>query len=185
MEGSTVLWGWVVAKDVGTDGEGPEAALSAEDVWRAIGRASFCVLSYTTPGGGPRSSGVVYSIKDARLFMVVDPSSWKARHLSAQRRVAVTIPVRRGGLLSLAAPIPPATISFCATAVVHSPDEALARSVRDEMASLLPVARREAGAVVEVIPTGAFVTYGIGVPLAKLRDPTAAQGRVPIQTDRS
>ena len=35
------------------------------------------------------------------------------------RHVAVTIPVRRRGLFSLVAPIPPATITFRAAAVVH------------------------------------------------------------------
>ena len=45
--------------------------------------------------------------------------SWKARHVAASGRVAVTVPVRRGGLLSLLFPIPPATVSFHGTAVVH------------------------------------------------------------------
>ena len=39
--------------------------------------------------------------------------------MAADGRVAVTVPVRRGGILSLVAPIPPATVSFHGTAVVH------------------------------------------------------------------
>src|SRR5947208_1024150 len=71
--------------------------------------------------GEPRSSGVVYKAVDRRLYIAVAPDSWKARQIAVRRRVSVTVPVRRGGLLSLVLPIPPATISFHATAKVHSP----------------------------------------------------------------
>jgi hypothetical protein len=32
---------------------------------------------------------------------------------------------------------------------------------------------------------GAFVTYGLGVPLAKLRDPTAAPTGIPVPQEES
>jgi hypothetical protein len=51
--------------------------------------------------------------------MVVAPDGWKARHITDSGRVAVTVTVRRGGILSLLFPIPPATVSFHARAVVH------------------------------------------------------------------
>src|SRR5215831_8137904 len=81
--------------------------LSSEQVWRAVARASFAVLSHVTPGGDPRSSGVMYKTTGRRLVVAVAPGSWKARHVAADGRVAVTILVRRGGILSLVAPIPP------------------------------------------------------------------------------
>jgi hypothetical protein len=34
--------------------------------------------------------------------------------------------------------------------------------------------------LVEIVPEGAFVTYGVGVPLLKMRDPAVARGRVAI-----
>ena len=46
-----------------------------------------------------------------QLYLVVAPDSWKARHITARGQVAVTVPVRRRGLLSLVLPIPPATVS--------------------------------------------------------------------------
>jgi hypothetical protein len=54
-----------------------------------------------------------------RLYLVVAPDSWKARHITARGQVAVTVPVRRRGLLSLVLPMPPATVSFHAWAIVH------------------------------------------------------------------
>ena len=157
--------------------------LTSEQVWRAIARASFAVLSHVTPGGEPRSSGVVYKASDRRLVVAVAPGGWKARHIAADGRVAVTVLVRRGGILSLMAPIPPATISFHGTAVVHPAGSPQARSVLDELGSLVPANRRASACVIEIIPVGAFRTFGLGVSLRAMLNPAAAQARVPVLPD--
>ena len=112
------------------DGEA-RPRLTSEQVWLAVTRASFAVLSHITPAGEPRSSGVVYKVLGRRLVVAVAPGSWKAQHVAADSRVAVTVPVRRGGILSLVAPIPPATISFHGTAVVRPAGSPQARSLLD------------------------------------------------------
>src|SRR3954451_7209638 len=71
--------------------------LTAEQVWRELSRASFAVISYVTPGGEPRSSGVLCAAAQRRLFATVDAHSWKARAITDGSPVAVTIPLRRGG----------------------------------------------------------------------------------------
>ena len=161
-------------------GQPMAARVTAEQVWHQVAKASFAVLGYVTPAGEPRSSGVVYKSVGRRLYVAVAPNSWKARHIAVSRRVAVTVPVRRGGLLSLVAPIPPATISFHATAVVHPADSPQVGSLVKELGSLLPAERRASACLIEIIPEGAFVTYGLGVSLSKLRDPAAARARVPV-----
>jgi Pyridoxamine 5'-phosphate oxidase len=158
------------------------SAASAQ-VWRALARASFAVLSYVTPGGEPRSSGVVYATAGKRLFVVVAADSWKARHIAASGRVAVTVPVRRGGLLSLLLPIPPATVSLHATAIVHPAGPLAPGAVPAQLASLLPAERRNESCVIEIVPEGWFVTYGIGVSLMKMRDTSAARARLPVDTN--
>ena len=152
-------------------------------VWRTVGRASFAVLSHVTPAGEPRSSGVVYKTSGRRLVIAVAPGSWKAQHVAADGRVAVTVPVRRGGILSLVAPIPPATISFHAAAVVHPAGSPEARLLLDELGSLIPQARRDSACVIEIIPAGAFRTFGIGVSLLAMLNPAVAQARVPVAPD--
>src|SRR5665648_135737 len=97
--------------------------LSTDQVWGAIGRASNAVLGHVTPAGAPRTSGVVYRSIDRRIYVAVAPGTWKDRHIRADGRVAMTVLVRRGGLLSLLFPIPPATISFHGTATVHPASE--------------------------------------------------------------
>jgi Pyridoxamine 5'-phosphate oxidase len=162
----------------GRDDAGPQ--LTSEQVWRAVARASFAVLSHVTPAGEPRSSGVVYKASGRRLVVAVAPGSWKALHIAADGRVAVTVLVRRGGILSLVAPIPPAAISFHGTSVVHPAGSPEARSILDEMGSLVPAQRRASACVIEIAPTGAFRTYGLGVSLRAMLNPAAAQARVPV-----
>ena len=161
----------------------PQPGLTSEQVWRVVARTSFAVLSHVTPGGEPRSSGVVYKTSGRKLFVAVAPGSWKARHVMADGRVAVTVPVRRGGILSLVAPIPPATISFHGMATVHPAGSPQARSLLDELGSLVPAKRRASACVIEIIPAGAFRTYGIGVSLRAMLNPAAAQARVPVTPD--
>jgi hypothetical protein len=151
----------------------------AHRVWRELARMSFAVLSYVTPTGEPRSSGVVYAVVDRRLYVAVAVDSWKARHIAAHGRVAVTVPVRRGGLMSLLFPIPPATVSFHGTAVVH-PAGALDAMPVPQLAALVPPERRAVCRVVEIVPEGDFVTYGIGVPLQDMRVPARSRARVPV-----
>lgn len=153
--------------------------LSTERVWHELAKASFAVVGYVTPAGEPRSSGVVYRAIDRRLFIAVAPDGWKARHIAATGRVALTVPVRRGGVLSLVFPIPPATVSFHAAAKVHPAGSPEARSRARELRPLLPPEREASASLVEVIPTGDFVTYGLGVSLMDMRSPATALARVP------
>ena len=160
--------------------ESGSGGLTSNQVWKALAKASFAVLSHVTPSGEARSSGVVYKIVGRRMYVAVAPDSWKARHIEATGRVAVTVLVRRGGILSLVFPIPPATISFHATATVHAAGSSEPRSILDKLGSLLPAERRDSASIIEIVPEGTFVTYGIGVPLKKMRDPAVARAHVPV-----
>jgi hypothetical protein len=161
-------------------GAPPRTGLSTDRVWEALTKGSFAVISYVTPAGEPRSSGVLYRAVGRRLYVVAHPASWKARHIALNDRVAITVPVRRGGILSLVAPIPPATISFHGSAIVHPPGSEKVRSLPKELTRLLPPDRRDTSCLIEVVPEGEFVTYGVGVSLQKMRDPDLARGRAPV-----
>lgn len=154
------------------------ATVSAEDIWRTVSRSSFAVLSHVTPAGAPRSSGVVYQTHGGSLFVSADADSWKARHIGVNPAVSVTVTVRRGGVLSLVAPIPPATVSFPAVATVH-PDGIIAEKPR--LAKLVPSGHTAKVIFLELRPAGHFVTYGVGVSLRGMLDPVKAHARVPVQ----
>ena len=174
---------------IATRPQKPEAArpneirrsrVTREQVWHELDRASFAIVGYVTPAGQPRSSGVVYRTVGKRLYMVVAPDSWKARHIAAAGHVSITVPVRRGGILSLVLPIPPATISFHATAIVHRAGSVKVSALSRELDSLLPPDRRDAAVVIELAPEGRFVTYGVGASLTDMRTPELARAIVPI-----
>jgi proline iminopeptidase len=161
----------------------PHSQLSSDLVWRTLARTSFAIVSHVTPAGVPRSSGVIFTTIGQRLYVAVAPDSWKARDITSGSQVAVTIPVRRGGILSLFLPIPPATISFHATALAHPPGAAarpVVAQARKALGSALPPERRESCTILELIPQDRFLTYGVGVPLLEMRTPERARARVAV-----
>jgi hypothetical protein len=156
------------------------AGPTVDQIWRHLAKASFAVLGHVSATGEPRCSGVVYRMIDHRMFVIVAADSWKARHIAEHARVAVTVPVRRGGIRSMVVAIPPATITFHGSAVVHPPTSAEGARALTALAAFLPPERKASCRVVEIRPQGWFLTYGIGVPLMKMRDPARARARVPV-----
>jgi hypothetical protein len=119
---------------------------------------------------------VVYAVVGRRLYMAVDSDGWKARQIANGQEVAVTVPVRPGGILSLLMPIPPTSIAFRAAATVHPAGSLDVRSLSHDLAKLVPEGREESSVIIELAPKGRLVAYGIGVSLMDMRDP--AQARV-------
>jgi hypothetical protein len=156
------------------------ASLTSQQIWQALEKGSFGIISYVTPTGEPRSSGVLYKAQGHRLYVVVAPDSWKARYIALNENVAMTVPVRRGGLLSLIFPIPPATISFHGKALVHAGDLPRVDGIVEQLGDLLPAERRSSSSILEITPEDSFVTYGIDVALNAMRDPKLARARVPV-----
>ena len=154
--------------------------LSTDQVWRVLEKTANAVLGHVTPMGAPRTSGVVYAVVDRHLYIAVAPDSWKARQIATGDQVSVTALVRRGGILSLLFPIPPATITFHGRATVYPPGSPEVGPKLAKLAKLLPPDRRGSACLIEVAPEGYFLTYGIGVPLMTMRQPQAARARVPV-----
>jgi hypothetical protein len=154
--------------------------VSSDAVWHELAKASFAVVSHVNAAGEPRSSGVVYGTVDRRLYVAVAGDGWKARQIVTGQKVAVTVPVRRGGVLALIVPIPPATITFEAEATVHAAGSLDVGSVSKQLTRLVPEARKASSCIIELEPQGRFLTYGIGVSLMDMRDPALARARVPV-----
>jgi hypothetical protein len=171
-----------VHRSRGADGKAAtdRVPLTSSTVWQALEKASFAVVSHVNAAGEPRSSGVVYGVVDHRLYMAVASDGWKARQIANDQEVALTVPVRRGGILSLLVPIPPATITFRATATVHPAGSLDVTSVSKDLAKLVPDERKDSSVIIELVPKGRFLTYGIGVSLMDMRDPRLARASVPV-----
>jgi len=157
----------------------PALQVTSEQVWREVEEASFAVLGHVTPAGRPRSSGVMFAVAGRRLFVAVGADSWKARQIADGDEVAVTVPVRRGGLLAWFVPIPPATISFHARVRVHPAGSVGIGSRSRRLAALLPRDGRDV-CLLELVPEGEFLTYGVGVSLRTMARPADARAHAPV-----
>ena len=158
------------------------APITTDLVWTEIERRSFAVLSYVTPGSEARSAGIVYVVVGGKLYIRVADDSWKAKHIRLNPNVALNVTIPKRVPLMPWIQIPQATIAFKGTARVLGAEE-----VDDTGLEALGHAtghEPEGGVVVcflEVAQRGHFATYGVGVPLLAMRDPTKARGRVPVE----
>src|SRR5690349_3116012 len=67
-------------------------SLTTDRIWRALEKTAFAVISFVTPEGEPRSSGVVCAAARRHLYVVTASGSWKARQISDGDPVSVTVP---------------------------------------------------------------------------------------------
>ena len=156
-------------------GHGP----TTEQVWREVSKAWSLTLGFTTREGKPRSACMIYATSGRRLFVEVHPGSLKAREIHDGDEVAVTVPVRRGGLLALVMPIPPAAISFHARVIAH-PLGTVDLGTISKLFAGLPEDVRKGSIVFELVPEGQFLTFGVGISLMEMRDLNKALGRAPV-----
>ena len=162
-------------------GTASAAALTPAQVWATIARQPFCVVAMVSRRGHGRSVGVVPAVDGDDVWFAASERDWKIDHLRHQAEVSVTVPVRRGGLRALVAPIPPATVTFRARAEVLGADAAPEKVRRTLLRGLTPADAERGGTVmVRLTPYGEFVTYGVGVPLRLLADTERARARVPV-----
>ena len=72
---------------------------------------------------------------------------------------------------------------FHAAAIVHPAGSPTARALMEELGSLVPAERRASACIIEIVPEGRFLTYGLGVTLREMRDPAAATARVSVSDE--
>lgn len=157
------------------------ASITTDLVWAEIGKRFFAVLSYVTPKREARSAGIVYIVRERRLYMRASTDSWKAKHIRLNPSVAlnVTIPKRIPFMPWIK--IPAATIALSGKARVIAAEDA-DPGVIQALVGAMPDHSELAGeiSIIEVEPKGHFATYGVGVSLLAMRDPKTARGRVPV-----
>lgn len=156
--------------------------ITTEQVWGAVTREIFCVLGMVTPSGEPRTVGVVHIVQNRKLYIGTGTDTWKARHIRNNPAVSITVPIPKRIPLLPWINIPAATITFSGRAKIipaaEATDELLNKIFRHMTADEAFI--RDT-CLIEVIPEGEFLTYGVGVPLLKMRNPEQARGRVSVR----
>ena len=157
------------------------ASLTASQDWKVIEKELFAVLGMVTAKGEARTTGVVYVVRDRKLYIVTEKDMWKARHIDANPHVSLTVTIEKRIPFMPWYKVPPATISFSGTARILCPDDAppdiLSTVLRGMVVDPQALART---CIIEVTPEKDFITYGVGVSLMDMRDPDKATGRVPV-----
>lgn len=124
------------------------------------------------------SRNLFYKMVGRRLFGAVTPDSWKVEARREERPDRADAagasgrdPVARGVHSAGDNQLP------CGgdRAQTRVPT---ARPLLKELGFLIPKERGTAGAIIEILPEGEFVTYALGIPLSKMRHPAAARAHV-------
>jgi len=149
---------------------------TADEVWDVIEKWPFAVLGFVTPSGEARAAGVMYKVRERIVHVVTGPNTWKARHIRANPSVSVTVTVQRLPIRVRQAP--PAVITFSGHATVV-PVRDVDADLRAELMRGVDMSDDDT-CVIQIEPAGRFVTYGIGVPMMKMRTPDEALARIPI-----
>lgn len=155
--------------------------LSTGQVWEVVEKELFAVLGMVTAGNESRTAGIVYIVVDGKFYISTGRESWKARHITSNPHVSLTIPIAKRVPLMPWIKVPAATVTCSGTARVLDPAE-LPRPVRQAIfrdRADDPIVL-ENSLIIELTPRGDFVTYGVGVSLMEMRDTGKARGRVPV-----
>ena len=155
--------------------------LTNEQVWNEIKKELFAVIGMVTARNEARTVGVVYVVRNRRLYIASDKDAWKVRHIEQNPHVSLTIPVHKRIPFLPWIKIPAATITFSGTAQILEPGETppeIVRAIFRDMANTQELMAESC--LIEVTPVKDFITYGIGIPLLKMRDPLQARGRAPV-----
>ncbi len=155
--------------------------LSTEQVWQEMEKQPFAVIGMVTAKNEARTIGIVYIVRNRKLYIASQKETWKVRHIAQNPHVSLTVTIpKRIPLLSWIK-IPAATITFSGRATVHDLDEIEDGILNDLMRGMeTDPEYRNISCVIEVQPVRDFVTYGVGVPLMAMREPEKARGRAPV-----
>lgn len=155
--------------------------LTTGEVWQVLEKNLFAVLGMVTARGEARTVGVVYVVRDRRLYVVTGRESWKAKHVAQNPHVSITVPIDKRIPIAPWVKIPAATITFCGQARVmpagEQPEDLLQALFRGMETDPEMVAD---SCIIEIAPEKDFITYGVGVSLLTMRNPEEARGRVPV-----
>lgn len=155
--------------------------LNAEQIWEAIEKELFAVIGMVTTRNEARTAGIVYIVREHKLYIATGRDTWKARHIAANGNISVTIPIAKRVPVMPWMKIPQATITFQGQARLMAPSEAppdLLRAIFQHKVDDRELV--DGSCLIEITPAGEFVTYGIGIPLMDMREPEKARGRAPV-----
>jgi hypothetical protein len=152
----------------------PQLGLERE-VRDTIKKNRWLTLSTISPKGVPQSSVVVYASDGYVIIVLTGKDTVKARNITLNHRVGVTIPFYKNLLHRMIGVAPPAAISFRAEAeTLDISDSEAAGIYRRVLKFNLPEGIEEDSLWLRLTPGSHATCYGVGTGLLGLRDPSKA-----------
>lgn len=158
------------------------APVTTAQVWMELERQIFGVVGLVTAKGESRTAGIVYLVRDKKVYFSTDANTWKIKHLHNNPNISMTVPIAKRFLLLPWLKIPAATISFSGIARILDLAE-VSSDIPDKLLKDLEPAEelRQHMCVIEITPKGNFITYGVGVPIKTMLKPMEAGGIIPVE----
>lgn len=160
--------------------------LTTAQVWRELKKRHFAILGMVTASNEARTVGINYLAEGERLYISTSRDMWKTRHVARNPHVSVTVPIPKRVPFVPWVEIPSATITFSGIATVRERGEvprdvvqALFRTHADDAELLATLV------VIEIMPRGSFLTYGVGMSMLQMRDVEKARRRVAVEAPES
>jgi hypothetical protein len=155
--------------------------LTSNQVWQAVEKELFAVIGMVTARQEARTVGVMYFVRQRKLYFGTESDTWKARHIAGNPHVSVTVPIAKRIPVLPWIRVPAATITFSGVARVLPATEASPDLLRAAFRGIAGDVGALAGlCLFEITPAKDFLTYGVGVPLMRMRHPEQARGRAPV-----
>ena len=149
------------------------AQITTEQVWSELEKQFFGIVGFVTAKGESRTAGIVYLVREKRVYFSTENHSWKLRHLKNNPNISMTVPIPNE--------IIPATITFSGTAKILDLSEVPEDIPNTLLNNLEPADElRMNTSIVEMTPNGDFITYGVGVSVETMLRPIEAAGRAPV-----
>lgn len=151
------------------------------EVRKVLRKKNWLVLC-TSDNNVPHSSVVVYQSDGYVIYCMTGKNTLKARNIRSNNKVSVTLPFRKNFLHKII-PAPPAELHFTAEAEIKSFDNEEARGVFSKYLKYQEnIENQEENIWIKIIPSKRISTYGVGIPLFKMRNPEKARNLVELKS---
>lgn len=146
-----------------------------EEYQKQLKKNFWLVLSTVNKNMQPHSCVVVYQSDGESIFIQTGKTTVKAKNIMKNNQISVTIPIRKN-LMHKFIPAPPAEIHFKGKAELLPFEDEYARKVfKKYLTHELNEEIKAESIWIKVSPSKRINTYGIGVKLWNMRNPTKAR----------
>jgi nitroimidazol reductase NimA-like FMN-containing flavoprotein (pyridoxamine 5'-phosphate oxidase superfamily) len=151
------------------------------EVRKILRKKNWLVLG-TSNNNVPHSSVVLYQSDGYVIYCMTGKDTLKARNIRINSKVSVTLPFRKNFLHKII-PAPPAELHFTAEAEIKSIENEEARTIFSKYLKYQEnIENQEENIWIKITPSKRISTYGVGIPLLKMRNPEKARNLVRLKS---